>query len=246
METQEEIKKELNSLLEEVNSLVELARKIDQIWAFGNRYQNWYSRALKIVSLLGVDRLEEFRSYYLIDPKRKSIAFSNYVIQDYLKAVGAKLDFRQQPLWNIHDAVAVRVITQAQILQSLASRIDSILADVEGSLFAELQDEELKAATKLVAVSPRAAGALAGVVLERHLQRVVNNHQLKIKKSNPTISDLNDPLKQADVYDTVVWRKIQLLADLRNLCSHNKNREPAREEVEELIAGVDSIIRSVF
>ena len=50
-------------------------------------YQRWYSRASKIVELLGQERLEEFTSYYRIDSKRKTIDVSNYVIQDYLKGI---------------------------------------------------------------------------------------------------------------------------------------------------------------
>ena len=97
-----------------------------------------------------------------------------------------------------------------------------------------------------MAINLRAAGALAGVVLERHLQRVAINHGIKITKASPTISDLNDPLKQAGIYGTALWRKIQLLGDLRNLCSHSKKREPKREEIEELISGVNSIIKTIF
>lgn len=83
-------------------------------------------------------------------------------------------------------------------------------------------------------------------MLERHLQRTANNHNIKITKKNPTISDLNDPLKKESVYDTPIWRKIQLLADIRNICTHNKQREPTKEEVEELIQGTNSVIKTVF
>lgn len=92
----------------------------------------------------------------------------------------------------------------------------------------------------------RAAGALAGVILERHLQRVAINHEIKISKKNPTISDLNDPLKVDGIYDIPTWRKIQLMADIRNLCSHQKDSEPNKEQVVELIEGVSTIIKSVF
>ncbi|MCJ7812556.1 hypothetical protein MUP95_04455, partial [bacterium] len=113
-------------------------------------------------------------------------------------------------------------------------------------LFAELQDSELNAAVQLKKISKRAAGALAGVVLERHLQRIAENHKIVIRKKSPTISDLNDPLKQEGVYDVPTWRKIQLLADIRNLCSHQKESEPTDEQVDELISGVNSVIKSVF
>jgi hypothetical protein len=140
----------------------------------------------------------------------------------------------------------IRVYNQTQILSSLSSRIDTVLSDVRGHLFAELQDAELHAAEQLIQVSVRASGALAGVILERHLQRVVINHKLTIAKKDPTISDLNDPLKQAGAYDTPTWRKIQLLADIRNLCSHQKSTEPTKEQVVELISGVNSVIKSIF
>ena len=43
-----------------------------------------------------------------------------------------------------------------------------------------------------------------------------------------------------------IWRKIQLLADIRNDCAHQKTSEPTDEQVDELIAGVNSVIKSVF
>ncbi len=121
-----------------------------------------------------------------------------------------------------------------------------MLQDVTGHLFAEIQDSELKAAIKLKKISKRAAGALAGVVLERHLQRVAVNHQISIPKKNPTIADLNDPLKGANIYDVPMWRKIQYLGDIRNLCSHQKDTEPTEEQVTELIDGVNAVIKNVF
>ena len=132
------------------------------------------------------------------------------------------------------------------MVSSLQSRIDSVLQDVSGYLFAELQDKELEAASQLMKISLRAAGALAGVVLERHLQHTAKNHDISIRKKSPTISDLNDPMKQREVYGVPVWRKIQLFSDLRNLCRHQKDDEPTKEQIKELIEGVNSIIKTVF
>ena len=50
-------------------------------------YQSWYTKALKAVASLASDRHVEFRSYYEVDPKRKSLGYGTYVIQDYLKGV---------------------------------------------------------------------------------------------------------------------------------------------------------------
>ena len=91
----------------------------------------------------------------------------------------------------------------------------------------------------------RAAGAICGVILEKHLAKVCLNHNVKITKKDPTISVLNESLKEI-AYDTIEWRRMQRLGDLRNLCDHNKDREPTREEVEELIAGTDRVIKTIF
>jgi len=246
MDAVEAIKEELVELLDMQKNLLKLAADTKDTISFGTNYQKWYSRAYKLVQSLAPERLSEFVSYYLIDPKRKSTNASNYVIQDYVKGVGARTNGYEQPLWDINNIISIRILNQVQIIAALSSRIDSVLQDVTGHLFAELQDSELQAASKLQKVSLRAAGSLAGVVLERHLQRVANNHSSAPKKKNPTIADLNDPLKQAGVYDVPTWRKIQLLGDIRNICSHQKSKGPTSEQVEELISGVNAIIKSVF
>lgn len=246
MGTSESVKKELKALLDKQKDLIKLAQENEKIIEFGTAYQSWYSRAYKLVESLAPERLIEFASYYLIDPKRKTTDAGNYVIQDYIKGIGARTDHYDNPLWDTNNLTMIRIMNQMQIIASLSSRINSVLQDVTGHLFAELQDSELIAATKLKKVSARAAGALAGVVLERHLQRAATNHSISIRKKAPTISDLNDPLKQKGVYDVPMWRKIQLLADIRNLCSHQKAVEATDEQVEELIAGVNLVIKSVF
>lgn len=246
MDAAESIKKELGSLLDAQSDLLKLVQDTEHTIEFGTAYQRWYSRAYKIVQSLAPERLQEFVSYYLIDPKRKITDAGNYVIQDYIKAIGARTNSYDKPFWDVNNLTAIRILNQVQIISSLSNRIDSVLQDVTGHLFAELQDSELAAANQLKKVNLRAAGSLAGVVLERHLQRVSANHNATPSKKSPTISDLNDSLKQAGVYDVPTWRKIQLLADIRNICSHQKSSEPAAEQVDELISGVNSIIKSVF
>lgn len=246
MNTTEEIKKELEELVAKNNKLINLADDKKQTVEFGMEYQAWYSRGIKLVEALAPERLKEFSEYYLIDPKRKSMGEVNYVIQDYVKAMYPGTYSSGEPFWDANNIVKMRIVNQVQIISSLAVRIDSVLQDVTGHLFSELQDKELEAATQLIKINSRAAGALAGVVLERHLQRAATNHGIKIKRKAPTISDLNDPLKESGAYGVPVWRKIQLLADIRNLCSHQKEEEPTQEQVNELIDGVNTIIKTVF
>lgn len=152
---------------------------------FHHSYQRWYTKALPAVGSLAPDRLAEFKSYYEVDPKRKSLGYGTYVIQDYLKGVAPNT--MQYPDFNTRAQTVQAFYNQLTLLQSLSERIDSMLADIEGGLFAELQDNELAMARELAAISLRAAGALAGVIIEGHLQRVAHHHAVKIAKKHPTL-----------------------------------------------------------
>ncbi|MFD2272063.1 hypothetical protein ACFS07_15085 [Undibacterium arcticum] len=135
---------------------------------------------------------------------------------------------------------------QLTLFKAIAERIDSVVANIEGELYAELQDSEIVIARQLAKVRLRAAGALMGVVIEGHLQKVASSHGVTVGKKNPTNADLNDPLKSASVIDIPAWRKISFLADLRNLCSHKKDAEPTKEQVEEFIQGAEWLTKNVF
>jgi hypothetical protein len=57
MQTSDATKQQLQALLEEISGLIKLSRNKDmEIFEFHRRYQNWYTRAVKLVELL-VDRL---------------------------------------------------------------------------------------------------------------------------------------------------------------------------------------------
>lgn len=207
-------------------------------------YQRWFTKALKALATLAPDRHTEFRSYYEIDPKRKSLDYGTYVIQDYLKNVVPSPHYYKD--FDSRQVVLQCFLNQLAILKAINDRVDSVLANIEGEIYAELQDNEIAVARQLLKVSTRAAGALVGVLIEGHLQKVANSHNIKINKKNPTIADLNDPLKAASVTDTASWRKISFLADIRNLCSHKKDAEPTKEQVEELIAGAEWLTKNIF
>ncbi|MDE2484776.1 MAG: hypothetical protein KGL32_05940 [candidate division NC10 bacterium] len=243
MSKREAIRKELTALYDEGAKLaVEFQKNEEKQFQYD--YQRWYSKALKAVAALAPDRHAEFRGYYEIDPKRKSLGYGTYVIQDYLK--GVVPNKFQYPDFDTRNQVLTGFFNQLTILKSIEERIDSVLADIEGELYAEIQDNEIAVARQLSKISVRAAGALVGVVIEGHLQKVAIAHGVKVTKKNPTIADLNDPLKAAGVVDVPTWRKIGFLADLRNLCSHKKDLEPSKEQVEEIIQGAEWLTKNVF
>lgn len=133
------------------------------------------------------------------------------------------------------------------ILRAAEARFDSSLFEIRQLVQADLLDSEVKAAEELLKHKfIRAAGAVAGVVLESHLGQVCGDHKLQPSKKNPTISDFNESLKAAGVIDLPQWRFIQHLADIRNLCDHGRKPDPTPEQVADLLAGVKKVTKSVY
>lgn len=236
------IRKEIAALYDEgVQLAAAFQKKKDK--QFHYDYQRWYTKALKAVQTLAPDRHAEFRGYYEIDPKRKSLGYDTYVIQDFMKNI-VPTGFHFEDFDSRYQTLTC-FLNQLTIFHSIVERIDSVVANIEGELYADLQDGEIVVARQLAKVSLRAAGALMGVLIEGHLQKVIKNHCVSVAKKNPTISDLNDALKAAGIIDTPVWRKISFLGDLRNLCSHKKDVDPTKEQAEELIQGAEWLTKNV-
>ena len=244
MDTKESISKEIVTLYNEGVELIQAFQKRDEKQNFPYDYQSWYTKSLRVVEILAPDRYVEFKSYYEIDPKRKNLGYGTYVIQDFLKGVApAAYDLRD---FDTHQQTVQNAFNQLTILNSLRERCDSLLANIDTEILSEIQDAELETAKKLSKISLRAAGSLVGVVIENHLQKVAKNHGIKSQKKNPTISDFNDPLKNKGVFDTPTWRKVSYLSDIRNICSHKKDVEPTKEQINELIEGANWLIKNTF
>ena len=219
-------------------------KKASEITVSTFEYQPWYTRALPVIRDILPDRYDEFVSLYAGGP-RKQMDLSNYRISDYLHGLG--LAQGGELLFEPKEVFLSLFYQQLSILSSAQPRLDSVLTDISGVIRAEFFDDELDGCEELLRNDYlRAAGVIAGVVLERHLSSICANHSINFRKKSPTLADFNDALKKNKVLDTPKWRKIQHLGDLRNLCSHAKEREPTKEEVTELIEGVGNTIKSVF
>jgi len=207
-------------------------------------YQSWYSKALPVIRQLLPERLDEFVEQYRVQ-RRKKIDYTTYGISDYL--LGIRVTEFSREVVNPWDAFQGKFLHQLFILRAAADRVESILSDIEGVLQAELFDSQIEAAEDLHRGKHlRAAGALAGVTLEAHLAAVAQTHGIRYRKKNPTISDYNQGLREAEVIDIPTWRHIQFLGDVRNLCVHAKEREPTADEVADLIQGTKKVVSTVF
>jgi hypothetical protein len=52
-------------------------------------------------------------------------------------------------------------------------------------------------------------------------------------------------MKASNVYDAEMWRLVGWLAGIRNLCAHQGEREPKRDEVEDLIRNTDKVMKQI-
>jgi hypothetical protein len=215
--------------------------------SFANYYQSWYSESLALLKQILPSRLNEFQELYSGKDKRKNIKSNTYNIQDWLMGIRAGTNVLGEKYFYDVASVVGRLDIQKQIIESAMSYFDSSIFEIKQLLRADLFDSELEAAGELLKNGfLRAAGAVAGVILEAHLNQVRENHNIKILKKSPTINDLNDLLYNQQVYDIITFRFVIRLGDIRNYCDHKKEREPTTEEVKELIDGTEKIIKTVF
>jgi len=213
--------------------------------SFAGTYQMWYSEAKVLIRQLLPERLEDFARHYEKPKSRKQITSENYSIEDCLQGLTVSRGDHQKIAGP--DAAIPLFRQQLGILRSAKGRFESSLFNIQQLVQADVFDSELSAAQELVKHKfTRAAGALAGVVLERHLAQVCSAHKVKVAKNSPTIAELNNALKEASVIDIPQWRFVQHLADIRNLCSHNKESEPSAEQVNDMVSGVGKVTKTIL
>lgn len=224
-----------------------LKKLLKKYSSFKLKYQEWYSESQYLIQQLMPNRLEDFVGYYKKNKTRKfnDIKYDNYKIEDYLDGIEITNSFGEKVVGP--DAAISKYHQQLNILKSVEKKFESSLFDIKQLVQADLFDSELATAKELLKKKfDRAAGVIAGVVLEKHLAEVCISHNVVVKKKAPSINDYNQLLKDNEIIDTPDWRRIQLLGDIRNTCGHSKDKEPKKEDVEDLISGVEKVIKTIF
>lgn len=213
---------------------------------FGNDYQAWYTKDQALIRQVTPDRLGDFISYFEPPKNRKEITFQNYMVLDYLQGLRATRSFGEVLVAG-QEAALPEFNQQLQMVKAARAVLDSALMDLKAVLQADLFDSEVDSARALAKAGYlRAAGAICGVVIEKHLLHVCGIHRLTVTKKNPGIADLNQKLRDGEVTTIPQWRFVQHLADLRNICDHAKGREPTTGEIADLVEGTEKILKTIF
>ncbi len=211
---------------------------------FSIDYHSWYNESLRLIRQLMPERLDDFVSLYSAPKNRKCISLANYTISDCLLGYQSS-NFGEIIVEPIYGFTLFQ--QQLHIVLSLKGCFESSLYNIKELLQADIFDSELDGAKELHKNGfYRAAGALCGVILEKHFSGVCASHALKMKKSAPGISDYNEKLKEEGVVDNKTYLLIQRLGTIRNLCDHNKKQEPTTDDISDLINGTDKVLHEVL
>lgn len=200
---------------------------------FVRHYHSWYAACLALVEANMPSRLAELARIHE-DPKESNVSGTS--MRKLLKR-GIMSMGQQGQIQN-------NLVHMAAIVESVPDYLEGRLHDIELAV-AQIYvgDQLLEAEALLKAGYVRPAGAMAGVLLERHLKTLCDHHQPPIKYQKvATISKLNDLLKNAGAYDVAQWRKVQWMGDIRNGCDHANKTEPKKGDVADLIGEVKKFV----
>ena len=162
--------------------------------SFSGEYQTWYSEAYAVVKQVLPDRIADFSTYYEYPRVRKDISFENYRVKDFLQGLRVTRGGYEVVVDNT--AAIPAFVQQLNIVRATKAALSSVLLDLKTVLQADLFDSEVDTANALAKAGYiRGAGAICGVVIEKHLIHVCGIHGVIVRKKNPGISDLNQLLR---------------------------------------------------
>lgn len=216
------------------------SKYLDGLPNFKAKYQAWYSEYIALIKRVLPDRLKDFLSYYEYPRVRKVITVENYMMRDYLQGfvISSRVD---------RSAAIPAFTQQLRIVEAARATLKSSLMNLTSILQADLFDSEIDSSRALAKAGfLRAAGAMCGVILEKHLKHTCANHGIRITKKNPTISDFNSALKSNGSISIPQWRQLQHLADIRNLCDHDRGHEPQIPDIDDLLSGTSKVLKTVY
>ena len=182
------------------------------------QYETWYSMSFVLLQQVLPQRVNDFQKCY-----------------EYLTKMKFTLEgFAGHPRTSFQ--------RQVGIIKSAREQFDSFLSDIKQDVFNFELDEAQELNNQ---GSYRGAGILAGVVLERYLKQICQNHSIIVKRK-PSIKEFTQLLEDNGIIDDDELKRIKNLGTLRDNCAHPTKTEPTKEKVAELIAGVNKTIKTLF
>lgn len=189
-------------------------------------YESWYARAEELVSTHLPQRLDEFE-------RRRTD------IKEYIRLnKNAKLDCEQY-VSSATDYFA----EQRNIVKAIPGKVKAEKLNLRRQISDTFSKDEIQQARQLLDDElTRAAGVLAGVALERHLQMECDEEELEYDHDD-AIASLAQTLYEAGEINNTSLGNIRTLSQIRNDCAHANQQEPNKHKVRKLIDDADDYIR---
>ena len=130
------------------------------------------------------------------------------------------------------------------ILQALREDIEAgYLKRIETLVSADIFDDFLEMAQYLLSQGYKdPTASLVGAVLENGLRRMCLAHGITLSVKGD-ISSLNKKLADAEVYNRLTQKKVQVWNDIRNNADHGKFNEYEMDDVNEMLKGVRNFLQ---
>lgn len=195
------------------------------------KYQKFFSAGLHFVKEFLPEKEDEFKQCY----EDKTY-----------KHPQGMMDFFQLRRFQYSDDKKIIIgefLDQFEIQRSILTSIPFVAKIKEMALreiiSADFINREIEEAEFLFKNHPRAAGALAGVALEKHLRVLCEKYQIDYLPKD-TIEPLVQRLYTKGKLEISQMKNIQHLASIRNKCDHPEDVK--NREIEELIEKVKRLV----
>lgn len=199
------------------------------------RYNSFYTRTLVIISKILPDRIDEFKECY-ISSNNPNVYYdiSRYLLQ--VQCISLKPTYETYAIQQFE--------RQLGFLEAAKDLLNTTIFNIENDIRYNVYIDELDSAEHLLNRGyTRAAGYVAGVVLENHLKTVCKSISTISLDGSETLSKYNILLKK-EIGD-VLWGRIDAISRIRNLCDHAKDCDPTKKDVQFLINETREILQEV-
>ncbi len=210
-------------------------------------YHSWYAKAYKVVRIFAPERLEEFERFYTGDKTIKKIEDLNAITAGITHYLQGWIITEDDGEVNFRNTFASGLREQFNIINAIVKNFDNDLFNLESDIHYGIYESEMDIARELKEQGfLRAAGSIAGVVLEVHLKQVVINRGLPLDDDKKyTMSSYNNMLKTNGVYNKITSSLIKTCNDIRNKCVHPDKDDPTDGEISTIISTAERIIGEI-
>ena len=203
----------------------------------------WYRKALRVMHKLTAWRSQDAKDHARERHSRARPGSAETVRQT---CMGMTITPNGELIPSMRLTFLAHFAQQLRILSSVRDGLEYVLADMHGTLYGDVENHVL---TTVYTLSQhghhRAAGALAGVLLEIHLAHVAAKYRVAMGAKTPDITMLNAALKHGGVYDGEIWHCIQRLGALRDDWVEASRRDPTVDELTAFLHEVHTVRQRV-